>query len=221
MSEILTVGDDHRAGTIARAAAALGRGELVVVPTDTVYGLAADAFSPRATARVFATKERSRRYPLPVLVHGPKQLLGLADEVPPAAERLMARYWPGPLTLVLRAQDGVAWDIGENEGTVAVRMPFDDVCLEIIRAVGPLACTSANRSGQPPATTAAEARAALGDGVALYVDAGPRTGHAPSTIVDLTRSEPFLARDGDLPADEVMAVARGDDDATPDAERAS
>lgn len=199
-----------RAGAVARAAATLGAGRLVVLPTDTVYGVAADAFNPAATARIFLVKARSRRLPLPVLIHSPTQLAGIVAEVPSAAERLMAAYWPGPLTVVLRAEEELTWDLGDSAGTVAVRMPLDEVALDVIRAVGLLAVTSANRSGEPAANTIAAARAALGDAVEVYVDDGPRPHAIPSTIVDLTRAEPLLIREGDLPADEVMAVARGE-----------
>lgn len=209
----MTVVVDARAdrlGAVARAAAALGAGQLVVLPTDTVYGVAADAFNSAGTARVFLAKARSRRFPLPVLVHSPAQLAGIVAAVPVAGERLMSAYWPGPLTVVLAAQDNLAWDLGDSVGTVAVRMPLDQVALDIIRAVGPLAVTSANRSGEPAATDVTAARAALGDDVEVYVDDGPRRNTTPSTIIDLTRSEPLLIREGDLPSDEVMAVARGE-----------
>lgn len=202
---------ENRPKAIAQTAEALRQGGLAVVPTDTVYGVAADAFDPDATAAVFAAKQRSRTHPLPILIHSPKQLPALVAAVPPAAERLMAAYWPGALTLVVPASPDLQWDIGDNDGTVAVRMPFDDVTLEVIRQVGPLAVTSANRSGEPPATGVQEARMALGDQVAVYLDDGPRTDSRPSTIVDLTRAEPFLIRDGDLAPDEVMATARGDE----------
>ncbi|MBW3561975.1 MAG: threonylcarbamoyl-AMP synthase [Actinobacteria bacterium] len=202
---------DNRPKAVAQTAETLRQGELAVVPTDTVYGVAADAFNPDATAKVFAAKQRSRTHPLPILVHSPKQLPGIVGDVPPAAERLMAAYWPGALTIVLHASPDLVWDIGDNEGTVAVRMPLDDVTLDVIRQVGPVAVTSANRSGEPPATGVQEARMALGDAVAVYLDDGPRTDSRPSTIVDLTRDEPFLIRDGDLPPDEVMATARGDE----------
>lgn len=202
---------ENRPKAIAQTAEALRQGGLAVVPTDTVYGVAADAFDPDATAAVFAAKQRSRTHPLPILIHSPKQLPALVAAVPPAAERLMAAYWPGALTLVVPASPDLQWDIGDNDGTVAVRMPFDDVTLDVIRQVGPLAVTSANRSGEPPATGVQEARMALGDQVAVYLDDGPRTDSRPSTIVDLTRAEPFLIRDGDLAPDEVMATARGDE----------
>lgn len=208
--ELVDATGEGREAALARAVEALRHGGIVVLPTDTVYGIAADAFSPSATGRIFSAKLRSRSYPLPVLVRTPKQVPALVSHVPPEAERLMAAYWPGSLTIVLPEQDGLVWDIGDNEGTVALRMPLDPVCLDVIREVGPIAATSANRSGQPPATDAAMARDALGEEISVYVDDGPRTDARPSTIVDLTRHEPLLIRDGDLPPDEVLAVARGD-----------
>lgn len=202
-------GDDRRAAVEA-ATAALRAGELVVVPTDTVYGVAADAFDREGTQKVFRAKSRSRSFPLPVLVRSPKQVIGLVTRVPEAAELLMAAYWPGPLTLVVARDANLTWDLGDDEGTVALRMPMDEVVLEIIREVGPLAVTSANRSGHPPARTADEARQALGDAVAVYVDGGPRTQAAPSTIVDLTRPEPQVLREGAVSTEQVLAVARGE-----------
>lgn len=209
MARLVDATGDRQQDAVAQASAALTGGGLVVVPTDTVYGVAADAFSPAATARVFAAKQRSRRLPLPVLIRA-EQLDGLAADLPASASRLIDAYWPGPLTVVVPCQPDLTWDIGDNEATVAVRMPQDEVALAVILAVGPLAVTSANRSGRPAATTAEAARDELGDQVELYLDAGPRTQTQPSVIVDLTRDEPLLLRDGDLPADEVLAVARGE-----------
>ena len=200
---------DDREHAITAAADALRAGELVVLPTDTVYGLAADAFHQKGTARIFAAKQRSRSLPLPVLVRSPKQLLGLCPDLPPAAERLMAAYWPGPLTLVVPAQPAMQWDLGRNEGTIGVRMPLDDITLEVIRQVGPLAVTSANTSGSPPARTIDEAVSQLGGSIKVYVDGGPREGGAASTVVDLTRSAATILRSGDLDDDDVTAVAEG------------
>lgn len=209
MSTVLIVGDD-RAGAVEAAAAALRRGELVVLPTDTVYGVAADAFSAEGTGRIFHAKQRDRSLPLPVLVRGPKQVTGLVTGVPEAAERLMAAYWPGALTLVVSADPNLAWDLGDAEGTVAVRMPLDEVALDVIRAVGPLAVTSANISGQPPATDVATAREQLGEAVEVYLDGGPRGERSPSAVVDLTRRSPRVLRAGDLDSEEILAVARGE-----------
>ena len=210
MSEVVDATGDGRDHAVEAAAAALRGGNLVVLPTDTVYGVAADAFDHEGTAGIFGAKERSRSFPLPVLVRSPKQVIGLVTAIPEAAEHLMAAYWPGPLTLVLRCDPNLTWDLGENAGTVALRMPLDDVTLDVIRQVGPLAVTSANRSGRPPARTVVEARQSLGEAVLVYVDGGPRTDAPPSTIVDLTRAEPHVLREGAVDAGQALAVARGD-----------
>lgn len=210
MDQVLDATGDDREAAVVRAGAALRDGEIVVLPTDTLYGVAADAFNPQGTRKVFTAKERDRAFPLPVLVRSPKQLPGLCPELPEAAERLMAAYWPGPLTIVVAAQGGLRWDLGDNEGTVAVRMPLDEVALAIIREVGPLAVTSANRSGQPAATTVEEAREQLGSTVRFYVDDGPRRTQTASTIVDLTRRDPQVLRAGVIPESDALEVARGE-----------
>lgn len=210
MSERIVDAVAERAVAVERAVAALRAGTLAVLPTDTVYAVVADAFQPTATRRVFGAKRRSRRFPLPVLVRSPKQLLGLCPAVPEAADRLMAAYWPGPLTLVVRSDEGLSWDLGDARGTVAVRMPLDDVVLDVIREVGPLGGTSANLSGQPPATSARDALRSLGDQVEVYLDAGPRRAQRPSTIVDLTRAEPQVLRAGPVPEADVLAVVSGE-----------
>jgi L-threonylcarbamoyladenylate synthase len=210
MPERLEVTGAERDRSIERAAEVLRAGELVVLPTDTTYGLAADAFSLDGTARIVTATRRPRHVPLPVFVRSPKQLLGLTSAVPTSAERLMAAFWPGPLTIVLPAEPSLRWDLGRTEGTVAVRMPLDEVALDVIRGVGPIAVTSANRSGhKPPPTTVAEVMDRLGDAVTIYLDDGPRAGVRPSTIVDLTRGKPSILRSGALPDDRVLAVADG------------
>lgn len=210
MAEILDVAGDDRDVAIGLAATALRDALLVVMPTDTVYGVAADAFDPEATARVFAAKERARAHPLPVLVRSQKQLPALTPLVSEVVDRLVAAYWPGPLTIVVPAQPQLRWDLGRNDGTVAVRMPLDEVALDLIRAVGPLAVTSANRSGRTPAGTAQDAHDQLGDAVEVYLDDGPRDVALRSTIVDVTRSTPHVLREGVVPAAEVLAVATGE-----------
>lgn len=209
MSEILRVADD-RAAAVSRAIDALQAGELVVLPTDTLYGVMADAFNPTATAKVFRAKHRSTALPLPVLIRSQKQLLGLVTSIPEEAERLMAAYWPGPLTLVVPHDPNLQWDLGRSAGTVSVRMPFDELALEVIRAVGPIACTSANLAGSRPASTAEAARDMLGDAVSTYVSDGARSGLAASTIVDLTREVPYILREGPIPGQEALEVARGE-----------
>lgn len=209
MPPILDTTEAERDDAVARAAAALRAGRVVVLPTDTVYGVAADAFNPAGTAGIFAAKQRPRSLPLPVLVRSPKQLLGLTPQLSEAAESLMAAFWPGALTLVIPTELGLQWDLGENDSTVAVRMPLDDVALDVIRAVGPLAVTSANRSGRPAAVTAQQAADELGDAVDIVLDDGPRTSLEPSTIVDLTRREPRVLRAGSIDEGLVLAVAHG------------
>jgi L-threonylcarbamoyladenylate synthase len=210
MSPVLDATGDAREGAVDKTAAVLRRGELAVLPTDTVYGVAADAFPPTATRAVFAAKGRSRSSPLPVLVRNRDQVEALAAVVPVEADRLIEALWPGPVTIVLHVQPGLVWDIGDNEGTVALRMPDDAVTLDVIAEVGPLAVTSANRSGEPPATTVEAARAGLGEAVAVYLDGGPREDARPSTIVDFTRGEPVVLRDGDVEPDSLLAIARGE-----------
>lgn len=213
MSEILdaTAGadDEQRAAAVARAAELLLAGEVVVLPTDTVYGVAADAFSTEATAALLAAKGRDRAIPLPVMVRTPKQLAGLAATVPSAADHLVAAFWPGPLTLVLHAQPRLTWDIGESDGTVAIRMPQDDATLEVIRAVGPLAVTAANAPGGDPARSVEDAQDQLGAQVTAYLDGGTRPEGATSTIVDLTREAPKVLREGAIPTELVLDVAEG------------
>jgi tRNA threonylcarbamoyl adenosine modification protein (Sua5/YciO/YrdC/YwlC family) len=168
------------------ARAAIARGELVVMPTDTVYGVAADAFQPDAVQRLLDAKGRGRSAPPPVLVPTRETLDALAQEVPPAVERLVERFWPGPLTVVLPARASLVWDLGDTNGTVALRMPDSAIALELLAETGPLAVSSANRTGEPPATQAADAVEQLGESIAVYLDGGATPGPVPSTIVDAT-----------------------------------
>jgi L-threonylcarbamoyladenylate synthase len=175
------------------ARAAIGRGELVVIPTDTVYGIAADAFQPAAVQRLLDAKGRGRSSPPPVLVPGIPTLDALAESVPDEVRALVAAFWPGGLTIILPAASSLAWDLGDTKGTVALRMPDDPIALELLSETGPLAVSSANLSGQPAAQTATEAMAALGDAVQVYLDGGPAGVAHPaearalgSTIVDAT-----------------------------------
>lgn len=193
-------GDPARATSIETAVAAVRAGQVVVLPTDTVYGIGCDAFSAEAVADVLAAKGRGRDMPPPVLVPDQRTVDGLARSVPPWARELVDRFWPGPLTLVLLAQPSLHWDLGETAGTVALRMPDDEVALELLREVGPMAVTSANRTGEPAATTVLEAASQLGAAVEVYVDGGPRTQGLPSTIIDCTGESPVVLREGALGA---------------------
>ncbi|WP_309065175.1 L-threonylcarbamoyladenylate synthase [Microbacterium sp.] len=165
---------------------AIARGELVVLPTDTVYGVAADAFSPAAVQRLLDAKGRGRDMPPPVLVAGQDTLAALVEEIPEPVQRLVDRFWPGGLTIVLPAQPSLSWDLGETQGTVAVRMPDRRIALELLAETGPLAVSSANLTGRDAAIIAADAEAMLGDSVAVYLEEGYSETGIPSTIVDAT-----------------------------------
>jgi L-threonylcarbamoyladenylate synthase len=191
-----TAEETEREAGIANAALAVQRGQLVVLPTDTVYGIGADAFSPEAVRRLLAAKGRGREMPPPVLVSASSTLDALAVGVPSYARALIEQLWPGPLTLVCRQQPSLQWDLGDTRGTVAVRMPDHDVALELLARTGPLAVSSANRTGMPAATDADEAESMLGEAVEVVLDDGPTPGPVPSTIVDVTAEAGRLLRLG-------------------------
>ena len=198
--------DAGRDDGVAQAAEAVRRGELVVLPTDTVYGIGADAFDAEAVAALLAAKGRGREMPPPVLVPNPRTVDGLATAVPTYARELIKAFWPGGLTLVLRAQRSLVWDLGDTNGTVAVRMPQDDVALSLLAEVGPMAVTSANTTGAPAAHTVTEAAAMLGATVSVYLDAGPSGGTTASTILDCTKEMPVVLRVGAIGSDRLREV---------------
>ena len=189
-----------------RARQAIGRGELIVIPTDTVYGVAADAFSPAAVQRLLDAKGRGRDQPPPVLVAGPATLSALAESVPEPVQRLVDAFWPGGLTIVLPAQRSLSWDLGETQGTVAVRMPDNRVALELLEETGPLAVSSANLTGKDAALTASEALDMLGDSVTVYLDTGISRDGIASTIIDATSLVP---RGDDSPPPAVRILREG------------
>ncbi len=187
--------------------AALAAGGLVVVPTDTVYGLAALPTDADAIDSLFAMKGRGADVPLAVLCADVDQALTtVVAEAVPRVERVAARWWPGPLTLVVPRRPGARLHLGEPSSTIGLRVPAHDLVRAVAAAVGPIAATSANPHGQPPPTTAAEAARSLGPGLALLVDGGP-LGVRSSTVVDLTDDPWRVLRDGPIPGDEVIAVA--------------
>ncbi len=190
---------------LTAAKTALDSGNLVVIPTDTVYGLAADAFSPHAVQSLLDAKGRSRRMPPPVLVGAPATLDALAAELPSWLRSAVDALWPGPLTVILNQQASLTWDLGETHNTVAVRMPDDERALALLKQTGPLAVSSANITGQPPAKTADEAEAMLGAKVAVYLDGGPSASGVPSTILDATGSTPRILRAGGVSLDQLHA----------------
>ena len=191
---------------LAEAEAALRRGELVVMPTDTVYGIAAEAFDPVAVDGLLKAKGRGRDMPPPVLVGTVRAAMALVMDLDDAGKDLIEEFWPGALTIVCRSSPTLVWDLGDTKGTVAVRMPLHHLALDLLKKTGPLAVSSANLSGQPPSTSCDEALAQLGDSVAVYLDAGPCPGDVPSTIVDLTGTVPRLLRQGAIPADRLREV---------------
>lgn len=206
MTETIPAAEGERA--VEAAVEALRAGKLVVAPTDTAYAVLADAFQPLATRRVFEAKGRTRHVPLPVVIRSPRQAVGLVEGIPEPAERLMASYWPGPLTLVLPAAEGLTWDLGESRGTVMLRMPADELITSLVQEIGPLVCTGANRAGMAVPRTAAEAAGQLGDAVAVVIDGGTREA-ALSTVVDTSGERVTVLREGAVSEDDIVDVATG------------
>jgi len=200
-----TSNDEEMETAVGAAAAAVRRGELVVIPTDTVYGIAADAFSHDAVRALLDAKGRGREMPPPVLVSAVTTLDALAVDIPQWARSLVEEFWPGPLTLVLHQQTSLMWDLGDTRGTVAVRMPDDPLALAVLERTGPLAVSSANRTGRPAALDAGAAEQMLGDVVTVVVDGGPSRGGEASTIVDAT-GEGRVLRRGALSMEQLNAV---------------
>ena len=199
--------ETQRTEGLAAAATSVLSGELVVLPTDTVYGVGADAFSPAAVTRLLAAKGRGRDMPPPVLVGSTRAASALVEDLGPWGQQLIDEFWPGGLTIVCRAQRTLNWDLGDAKGTVAVRMPQDPVTLDLLKETGPMAVTSANLTGKPAATTAEQAREQLGDAVAVYLDGGPSAGGLASTIVDLTGDVPRLLRQGAISIGRLREIA--------------
>jgi len=196
----------QREDGLVAATSAVQDGQLVVLPTDTVYGIGADAFSPVAVTKLLAAKGRGRNVPPPVLVGSVRAAAALTQSLGAFGQDLIDEFWPGPLTLVFRASSTLVWDLGDTMGTVAVRMPLHPVALDLLRRTGPIAVSSANRHGQPSATTAAEAQEQLTDAVSVYLDGGPCADSVPSTILDLTGTVPRLLRAGVISIDALRKV---------------
>ncbi|MFC4114831.1 L-threonylcarbamoyladenylate synthase [Nonomuraea zeae] len=197
---------EQRTEGLTEAAAAVRRGELVVLPTDTVYGIGADAFTPAAVTALLDAKGRGREMPPPVLVGTVRAATALVDDMGPYGQDLIDAFWPGPLTLVCKANRALSWDLGDTKGTVAVRMPLHPVALDLLKETGPMAVSSANRSGAPAATTAAEAEEQLGESIAVYLDGGRTTDNTPSTILDITTAVPRLLRRGAIPVEKLRGI---------------
>ena len=191
---------------VRAASRAVQRGGLVVLPTDTVYGIGADAFDPDAVKALLEAKGRGRDMPPPVLISAATTLDAIATDVPGYARALIDAFWPGPLTLVCTQQSSLQWDLGDTRGTVAGRMPDHDVASALLERTGPLAVSSANLTGRPAATDAVQAEEMLGERVDIIVDAGEAPGKEASTIVDVTGSQGRVLRRGALSIEELNAV---------------
>jgi tRNA threonylcarbamoyl adenosine modification protein (Sua5/YciO/YrdC/YwlC family) len=190
------------------AKVSLGRNELVVLPTDTVYGLAADAFSPAAVSSLLAAKGRGPQSPPPVLIGTIQTLQALAEDIPEVAHRLAQTFWPGALTMILKSQASLTWDLGETKGTVALRMPDHKIALALLQETGPLAVSSANLTGEPAATTCQQAEQYLGDTVAVYLDGGNSPKGEASTILDLTGLVDSYEADGKVSTTGKIKIVR-------------
>ena len=213
MTQFLNCRDPgNRADAIAAAAAAVKSGRLVVLPTDTVYGLGADAFDASAVAALLEAKGRGRDMPVGVLVGSWHTIEGLVYSVPESTRELIRAFWPGALSLVVQQAPSLQWDLGDARGTVMVLMPLQPVAIELLRQTGPMAVSSANVSGRPAANTAQEARDQLGDLVDVYLDGGRAEQQAASTILDLTGPEPRILREGPVGADAIADVLGVDRD---------
>lgn len=198
-----------RSNAIAAAVRAVEGGSVIVLPTDTLYGIGADAFNAAAVSAVLAAKGRGRDMPVPVLVGSWTTIDGLVSFVTAQTRDLIEAFWPGGLTLIVEHAPSLAWDLGDARGTVGIRMPLHPVALELLEKTGPMAVSSANRTGMPPATTAQQAFEQLGESVSVYLDGGEVPIGAPSTIVDLTREEPTVLREGAIGLDALRAVVPG------------
>ncbi|BBX23413.1 putative threonylcarbamoyl-AMP synthase [Mycolicibacter terrae] len=207
MTEVFDCTDvEQRAAGIAAAIDAVRGGRLTVLPTDTVYGIGADAFNAAGVTALLAAKGRGREMPVGVLVGSWNSIDGLALVVPDTARELIRAFWPGAISIIVTQAPSLQWDLGEAHGTVMVRMPLHPVALEVLKAVGPMAVSSANVSGGAPAVDAAEARRQLGEAVDVYLDAGPAEQGEASTIVDLTGPAPRIVRGGPVSAEQIGAV---------------
>src|ERR1700722_18329482 len=197
---------EQRSRGIALAAGAVKNGGLVVLPTDTVYGVGADAFDSAAVAALLAAKGRGRDMPVPVLVGSWHTIDGLALSVSKAMRDLIRAFWPGALSLGVRQAPSVQWDLGDARGTVMLRMPLHPVAIELLREVGPMAVSSANVSGRPPAGDAENAREQLGDLVDGHLDAGPSAPRAAAPSLCSTAPEPRILRAGPVSAAGIAEV---------------
>jgi L-threonylcarbamoyladenylate synthase len=197
----------NQPGAIPQAAAELRAGRLIVMPTDTLYGLAGDAFNPTAIRAIFAAKQRPFSKPLPILLADINDLPRVIRFVPAIAQQFIQQYWPGPLTLLLPKHPALPAEISDNEN-IAVRIPNNPVTRNIIRAAGgALAVTSANLSGHPPAETAASALTNLAGFVTAVIDDGPSPHTIASTILDCTGQGLNILREGPISKQSLLRLS--------------
>ena len=201
-----TQSEEEREAALDAASQAVRRGRLIVLPTDTVYGVGADAFDAEAVSRLLAAKGRGREMPPPVLVGTKGTLDALATRVPSYVAPLVQEFWPGALTVVCHQQPSLQWDLGETRGTVAIRMPDHDLARALLDRTGPLAVSSANITGNPASLDADEADAMLGAAVDVVIDGGAAPGGVASTIIDATGERPRLLRAGAIDVADLDAV---------------
>lgn len=194
-------------GIVEQAGAAIRRGELVAFPTETVYGLGADAFNMEAVARIYEVKGRPENNPLPVQVARKEDIQKVAFEIPEIALRLVDKYFPGPLTLVLRASPNLPYLVTAGTGKVGIRIPNHPVAQKLIKASGtPIVAPSANISGEPPPTSADEVLAYLDGRINILLDAGHTILKESSTVIDMTKTPPKIIREGSIRAKELADI---------------
>lgn len=207
MSAIYNCLDPQVRDDAVRAAAdAVRAGRCVVLPTDTVYGIGCDAFNNDAVATLLATKRRGPDMPVPVLVGSWSTIQGLVREFSDTAKTLVEAFWPGGLSIVVPEAPSLPWNLGDTRGTVLLRMPNQPLALELLQETGPMAVSSANISGNPPAQTAAEAKAQFGDAISVYLDGGEAEVGTPSTIIDISKPQPVILREGAIPVERIGEV---------------
>lgn len=201
----MTTDAERRRGLVA-AKAALMRGECVVMPTDTVYGVAANPFVPKGITSLLAAKRRDRDMPIPVFVPNLDSALALSYQVSDQAKLVMEKFWPGAITLITKAHPTLKWDLGNADGTIALRIPLQRTALELLTETGPLGVTSANLTGEPAATDIESAQRKFGNSVSVYLDTGATSGEFASTIIDASQAQLRVVRVGVISISSIVEV---------------
>jgi len=199
MSQIISINKNSISTAIDQAVAILKQGGVVAFPTDTVYGVGADTFNPKAVKKIYIAKRRPRDKALPVLVSSIDDVRKVSDELPPIFDELTAKFWPGALTLIVKAKDILPTEVTAGGKTIAVRMPDNQIALELIKRFGyPLATTSANLSGMRESISAEEVQASLGDKIDLILNGGITSTKVASTVLDISVTPPVIRRQGEI-----------------------